>query len=49
MGGRDYRHKEAKKPKKDSKKTSSITSILPTEQPVEVVKTKGKKEPPTEI
>lgn len=49
MGSRDYRHKETKKPKKDAKKASSISSVIPVEQPVEVLKTKGKKEPPPEI
>lgn len=49
MGSRDFRHRETKKVKKDPKKVSSITSVLPVEQPVEVVKTKGKKEPPPEI
>lgn len=48
MGSHDYRHKETKKPKKDAKKASSISSISPVEQPVEVLKTKGKKEPPPE-
>ena len=48
MGSRDYRHKEAKKTKKDAKKASIITSVLPTEQPVEIIKTKGKKEAPPE-
>ncbi|MBI4288068.1 MAG: hypothetical protein HY671_06550 [Chloroflexi bacterium] len=48
MGGRDFRKREAKKPKKDAKKTASLTSVLPTEQPVEVIKAKGKKAPPPE-
>jgi len=42
MGKRDYRHREAKKPKKDTRKTSSAT-ILPSPMTVEVIK-KGKKE-----
>lgn len=46
MGRRDYRHREPKKAKKDSKKASPLTSVLPTEQPVEVIKVKGKKEQP---
>lgn len=48
MGSRDYRHRETKKRKKDSKKVPSLTSVLPPEQPVEVIKTKGKKEQPPE-
>ena len=42
MGKRDYRHREAKKPKKTAKKTSPST-ILPSPTTVEVIK-KGKKE-----
>ena len=42
MGGRDYRKREPKKPKKDSKRISAAT-ILPPPMTVEVVK-KGKKE-----
>jgi len=42
MGKRDFRHREAKKPKKDAKKTLSAT-ILPSPITVEVIK-KGKKE-----
>ena len=42
MGGRDYRKRDPKKPKKDSKKISAAT-ILPPPMTVEVVK-KGKKE-----
>ncbi len=41
MGKRDYRHREPKKSKKDTKKISAST-ILPTPMTVEVVK-KGKK------
>lgn len=49
MGSRDYRHRETKKAKKDSKKaTPSLTSVLTPEQPVEVIKSKGKKEQPLE-
>ena len=48
MGGRDFRKREAKKPKKDAKKASSLTSVISTEQPVEVIKAKGKKEAPPE-
>lgn len=42
MGGRDYRKREQKKSKKDSKKITAAT-ILPPSMTVEVVK-KGKKE-----
>ena len=42
MGKRDYRHREAKKPKKDAKK-STVSDILPMPTIVEVVK-KGKKD-----
>ncbi len=42
MGKRDYRHREPKKSKKDTKKISADT-ILPPPMTVEVVK-KGKKE-----
>jgi len=41
MGRRDYRHREPKKPKKDAKKISPVTVMLPPVQ-VEVIK-KGKK------
>jgi hypothetical protein len=41
MGSRDYRRREAKKPKKDAKKLPQV-SILPPPAEVEVVK-KGKK------
>jgi hypothetical protein len=41
MGSRDYRHREAKKAKKDSKKLSPAT-IIDTTPPVEVIR-KGKK------
>ena len=42
MGGRDYRHRESKKTKKDTKKLPPLT-ILPTTVNVEVIK-KVKKE-----
>ena len=42
MGGRDYRHRETKKPKKDAKKISPATILAPPAG-VEVIK-KGKKE-----
>ena len=41
MGRRDYRHRESKKPKKDTKKIAPITIIQPSVQ-VEVIG-KGKK------
>jgi len=43
MGTRDFRHHEAKKPKKGAKKplVSEVLSAPPT---VEVIKAKGKKE-----
>jgi hypothetical protein len=43
MGSRDYRKREAKKPKKDAKKTAPA-SIIPPSTTVEVIKPKGKKE-----
>lgn len=46
MGRRDYRHREPKKSKRDTKKVSADT-ILPPPTTVEVIK-KGKKEPKTE-
>jgi len=42
MGSRDYRHREPKKHKKDTKQISPAT-ILPPPATVEVIK-KGKKE-----
>jgi len=50
MGSRDFRHREAKKPKKDSIKKAPPPPISPIFVPpanVEVVK-KGKKEKPEE-
>ena len=44
MGKRDFRWREAKKPKKGAKKTKIVSEIIPQVQ-VEVVK-KGKKEEP---
>lgn len=41
MGKRDFRHREAKKPKKGMKKPS-ISELLPTPHTVEVIKKKGK-------
>jgi hypothetical protein len=46
MGSRDYRHREAKKQKKDPKKILT-EAILPPSPNVEVVK-KKKKEPEEE-
>ena len=42
MGKRDYRHRESKKTKKDTKKISPIT-ILPSPMNVEVVKKEKKR------
>jgi len=42
MGKRDFRRRETKKPKKDTRKILPVTVLQPTET-VEVVK-KGKKE-----
>ena len=42
MGKRDFRRRETKKPKKDTRKILPVTVLQPTEN-VEVVK-KGKKE-----
>ena len=41
MGKRDYRHREPKKPKKDSKKLS-VATILPATTNVEVIKKRKK-------
>jgi len=43
MGTRDFRHHEAKKPKKGAKKPL-VSEVLATPTTVEVIKTKGKKE-----
>lgn len=45
MATKDYRHRETKKPKKDSKKSAPI--IFETQSEVEVIK-KGKKPRPEE-
>ncbi len=42
MGKRDYRHRETKKSKKDTKKLSPIT-IMPPSVQVEVIKKRKKK------
>ena len=47
MGRRDYRHHEAKKPKRGAKK-ANISDILPPPVTVEVIK-KKKREPEEEI
>ncbi len=41
MGRRDYRHRESKKPKKDTQKIAPVNILQPSVQ-VEVIK-KGKK------
>jgi hypothetical protein len=46
MGRRDYRQREPKKPKRETKKIATET-ILPPPITVEVIK-KGKKEPKVE-
>ena len=43
MGTRDFRRREKKKPKKDAKKTISISVTPPEITVVEVIKIKGKK------
>lgn len=47
MGKRDFRHREAKKPKKGAKKPSA-SELLPTPAIVEVVKKKKEKSPEEE-
>jgi hypothetical protein len=47
MGRRDRAGREAKKPKKDAKKPA-VSEILSQPVTVQVIKTKGKKEPPPE-
>lgn len=47
MGKGDFRKKEVKKQKKDGKKLIA-TSVLQANPQVEVIKSKGKKEKPTE-
>ena len=44
MGKRDYRHRETKKVKKDTRKVSS-TTILPPPATVEVIRKPRKEEP----
>jgi hypothetical protein len=43
MGTRDFRHHEAKKPKKGAKKPL-VSEVLSGPATVEVIKTKGKKD-----
>ena len=38
MGRRDYRHRETKKPKKDAKKPTLTSSILPPAVETEIVR-----------
>jgi hypothetical protein len=45
MGRRDYRWREAKKPKKDAKKPLNIQEVIPPAVTVEVIKKGKKKEP----
>jgi hypothetical protein len=47
MGRRDFRWREAKKPKKGAKKIKTVSEIVPQVQ-VEVVKKGKKKEPGAE-
>jgi len=47
MGRKDFRWREPKKPKKKTRKTQVISEVLPPVE-VEVIKTKGKKEPEEE-
>ena len=44
MGNRDFRRKEAKKPKKDSKKLPQPDIVPPMPVEVEVIRKKGKKQ-----
>ena len=46
MGTRDFRHHEAKKPKKGAKKPL-VSEVLSMPTTVEVIKAKGKKEKST--
>ena len=43
MGRRDYRHREPKKHKKDIKKVSPVTIVVPLPMNVEVVKKRKKR------
>ena len=47
MGKRDFRHHEAKKPKKSARK-ATIADILPPPVTVEVIKKKHRQEPEVE-
>ncbi len=44
MGNRDFRRKEAKKPKKDAKKLPTPDIMPPMPAEVEVIRKKGKKQ-----
>ncbi len=44
MGNRDFRRKEAKKPKKDTKKLPHSDILPPMPVEVEVIRKKGKKQ-----
>ncbi len=44
MGGRDFRHRETKKTKKEAKKLAPPLTIIFPPVEVEVIKKKGKKE-----
>ncbi len=44
MGKRDYRHREPKKTKKETKKILADTEVLPTSTAVEVIKKRKKEE-----
>ena len=48
MGSRDFRHREAKKPKKDAKKLPQV-NILPAPVTVEVIGKRKKKKEEEEI
>jgi hypothetical protein len=44
MGKRDYRHREPKKTKKETRKILADTEVLPTSTAVEVIKKRKKEE-----
>ncbi len=48
MGKRDFRHHEAKKPKKDARKIIQATIMEPAPPPVEIIKRKRKERPEEE-
>lgn len=49
MGSRDYRHREAKKPKKDARKLLTPVNIVPTPVNVEVIGKRKKKREEEEV